>query len=157
MQAPLATSLKLRALNQGDIVVERVQGEVDANNLNGAVTLKNISGAVVAHALNKNVTVTFDRVSPDKAMSFSSMNGDIDVTMPADVKATLRMKSENGDIYSDFDIKLDSSARKPMVEDAKGKGKYAVKFDRAMVGTINGGGPEFQLTTFNGRIYIRKK
>ena len=35
-------------------------------------------------------------------------------------------------------------------------GKYRVQFDKAMFGLINGGGPEMQLTTFNGNIYIRK-
>jgi hypothetical protein len=32
-----------------------------------------------------------------------------------------------------------------------------LRFDRALRGTINGGGPEYQFTTFNGQIYLRKK
>jgi len=36
-------------------------------------------------------------------------------------------------------------------------GKYRVQFDKATYGLINGGGPEIQLTTFNGNIYIRKR
>ncbi|MBV9308345.1 MAG: hypothetical protein JOZ45_19525 [Acidobacteriaceae bacterium] len=36
-------------------------------------------------------------------------------------------------------------------------GTYHLRFDRTLRGTINGGGPEFQFTTFNGQIYIRKK
>jgi hypothetical protein len=28
--------------------------------------------------------------------------------------------------------------------------------DRSIYGTINGGGPDFELRTFNGNIYLRK-
>ena len=34
------------------------------------------------------------------------MNGEIDVTLPADIKANLKMKVDNGDMYTDFDVKL---------------------------------------------------
>jgi hypothetical protein len=43
------------------------------------------------------------------------------------------------------------------VEDGRGHGgKYRVKIDKAVHGTINGGGPEFQFTNFQGQIYSRK-
>jgi hypothetical protein len=67
------------------------------------------------------------------------------------------MKSDNGEIHSDFDIRLDASSRQPIVEDNRsGMGKYRVRFEKAMYGSINGGGPEMQFTTFNGNVYIRK-
>jgi DUF4097 and DUF4098 domain-containing protein YvlB len=98
-----------------------------------------------------------NRVDPSKPMSFSTMNGNIDVTLPENVKANVRMKTDNGEIYSDFDVKLDSGTR--MVQNEPGDshdGKYHVRFDHGLRGTINGGGPEFQFTSFNGQIYIRK-
>jgi DUF4097 and DUF4098 domain-containing protein YvlB len=43
------------------------------------------------------------------------------------------------------------------VEDNRGKGgKYKVKIDKNVRGTINGGGQEIQFKNFNGNIYIRK-
>jgi DUF4097 and DUF4098 domain-containing protein YvlB len=157
IQVPVNTSLKLHAVNGGDIVVDRIVGEVEIDNTNGNATATHISGAAVVHALNGKVLVSLDKITSDKPMSFSSLNGDIDVTLPADTKAKIKLKSDNGAIYSDFDIAMDSTARKPVVqENNSGKGKYRVQFDRAMFGLINGGGPEMQLTTFNGNIYIRK-
>lgn len=157
IQVPTQTSLKLHCTNSGNIEVENVSGELDIQNLNGAVTLRSVSGAVVAHSLNGRVMVTMDHVTPGKPMSFSTLNGDIDVTLPSSIKANVKMKTDNGDIYTDFDIALSPSANKPQVEEGGGKGKYRVRFDRATFGSINGGGPEFQFTTLNGRIYIRKK
>ena len=67
------------------------------------------------------------------------------------------MKSQQGDIYSDFDVTLKPAPQKPAEEAAKsGKGKYRISFDRFLTGAVNGGGPEFTFNTFNGDIYIRK-
>ncbi|MBZ5553302.1 MAG: hypothetical protein LAO21_11325 [Acidobacteriia bacterium] len=158
LQVPFHTSLKLKTINDGNIQVEQVEGEIEVNNINGAVTLTNVSGSVVAHALNGNVVVSLGKVDPAKSMSFSSLNGNIDVTFPADTKATVAMKSDQGEIYSDFDIHMDQTGHKPVVEDTRGKGgAYRFRIDKTMYGTINGGGPEMQFKTFNGSIYIRKK
>jgi DUF4097 and DUF4098 domain-containing protein YvlB len=153
---PVHTSASLHTVNSGDIVVTGIDGELDVNNVNGSVTLKNISGSVVAHALNGRVLVTFNRVEA-KPMAFSSLNGDIDVTFPPDIKANVSMRTDNGEVYSDFDVQLGSSAPQPVVEDNRGKGgKYRVKVEKTVRGTINGGGPEIQFKNFNGNIYIRK-
>ena len=158
IQVPFNTSLKLRCLNDGDIKVERVSGEVDADDLNGSVTLLHISGTVVEHSLNEDVVVTLDQVTPGKSMSFSTMNGDVDVTLPGDVKARVSLKSDNGEIYSDFDVHAEANPAGPKVAETHGKdGKYRVQFDKVTYGSINGGGPEMQFTTFNGKIYLRKK
>jgi len=157
ISVPVHTSLKLRAVNDGDITVTGVEGEIDVDDVNGAVTLNNISGSAVAHALNEHVHVTFAKVNPQKPMAFSSLNGDIDVTFPADVKANVSIRSDRGDVFSDFDVQLQASAPKQEVEDGRGKGgKYRVRIDKTVHGTINGGGPEYQFTNFQGQIYIRR-
>lgn len=155
---PRHSSLELKCVNDGDIYVEQVDGEIDADNLNGRVTLKNVSGSVVAHSLNGAVMVTLERIDSAKPMSFSTLNGDLDVTLPGDVRANVRMKTDNGDIYSDFDVKLDSGPQ--LMHNDSGRqpdGSYRLRFDRTLHGTINGGGPDYQFTTFNGQIYIRRR
>lgn len=156
IQVPVNTNLKLNVTNGGNITVENVTGEIEVNNVNGGVRLTNVAGSVIAHALNHNVFVTLTKATPDKAMSFSSLNGDIDVTLPADIKAKAKLKTDNGEIYSDFDVKIDPSSRQPIVEEGRSGGKYRVRIDKTMYGLINGGGPEFLFQTFNGNIYIRK-
>jgi DUF4097 and DUF4098 domain-containing protein YvlB len=157
ISVPLHTSLKLRAVNDGDIVVTGVDGELDADDVNGSVTLNDVSGNAVAHALNGRVLATFRRVNPQKPMAFSSLNGDIDITFPGDLKANVSIRSDHGDVFSDFEVQLQAGAPQQIVEDGRGHGgKYRVKIDRTVHGTINGGGPEIQFTNFQGSIYIRK-
>ena len=90
-------------------------------------------------------------------MSFTSLSGSIDVTLPAGAKARLKMKTNSGDIYSDFDITMEPGAKPVTTDDRKAGGKYRVHTESTMYGAINGGGPEITLTTFSGNIYLRKK
>ena len=155
IQVPVNCSMKLSTINDGHIVVENVNGDLEVNNTNGRVTLTDISGSAVAHALNGNIVANFLKINPQKSMSFSSLNGKIDVTLPATIKATMYLKSDMGEIYTDFDITMERTSSK--IEDSKEKrGKYKVTIEKGMRGTINGGGQEFQFNNFNGDIYVRK-
>lgn len=155
---PVNTSLNLKCTNCGGIEVDGVNGELEANNLNGKIHMTNVSGSVIAHSLNGSVTVSMNRVDSAKPLSFSTLNGSLDVTLPADLKANLKLRADNGDIYSDFDIKFDAGSSKPLTENSNGKdGRYRVKFDKTIYGTLNGGGQEVSFITSNGRVSIRKK
>jgi len=158
IQVPVNTSLELGTVNGGHVDVTGLSGDFDVQNTNGPITLKNVSGSVSASTVNGSLTVELDRVTPDKPMSFGTLNGKIDVTLPADTKAKLRLKTGNSAIYSDFDVKMEPDTTKPVIEDNRGRnGRYRIIMDRSVVGTINGGGPEYSFHTFNGAILIHKK
>jgi len=156
IMVPVRSSLHLSTINDGNIVVTGVDGEIDANDINGSVTLNHISGTAVAHALNGKVLVVFDRINPQKPMAFSSLNGDVDVTFPPDLKATVTMAVDNGDVFSDFDLQLDARSADTVPTGRREGGKYRVKFEKSVHGTINGGGQQIQFKNFTGNIYIRK-
>jgi hypothetical protein len=155
IEAPARTNLKLSTVNGGEILVENIDGDLDVSNTNGGITLNGVAGSVDAGTTNGNVRATLTRVTAEKAMAFTSLNGMIDVTLPPATKANLRMRSDNGDVYSDFDVQLAASA--PLVqENRSGNGRYRISRNRSIVGAINGGGPEFELRTFNSNVYVRK-
>ena len=159
IQVPTNCSMHLSTVNDGNIEVENVTGDLEVTCTNGYVKLLGISGSAVAHALNDDLTATFVKVNPQKSMSFSSLNGKIDVTLPSDLKASVYTKSDQGEIYSDFDLKVQTEniSPSPIVQQNKGKkGKFRVSIERAVRSTINGGGQELEFTNFNGDIYIRK-
>ncbi len=157
VKVPRRTSLNLSCVNNGDITVENVSGDLEVSNINGKVTLQNITGSVVAHALNRDLTATFAAVDPKKPMSFSSMNGDIDVTFPATLKCNTQIKNDQGDVYSDFEITRVEKPVSRVEENERGKsGAYRVRIERMFYGTIGGGGPEYSFSNFNGDVLIRK-
>ena len=152
---PVDTSLNLQAHN-ASLTVDGVHGEIVAHTFNGRIDLGNVSGTVVADTFNGAIHVTMDRVDQAKPLSFSTFNAAIDVTFPADLRATAKFKTDHGEIYSDFDVTL-SGGSPIMQPDTSGQGKYRVRFDRGMEGSINGGGVAMSFRTFNGSIFIRKK
>jgi DUF4097 and DUF4098 domain-containing protein YvlB len=157
IMVPVRTSLSLHTVTDGGIAVSGVDGDIEVEMVNGTVTLTNVSGAVVAHCVNGKLIATFAHVNPQKAMAFSSVNGEIDVTFPPDLKANLSLHTERGDVLTDFDVQLQHSWGNPIVEDSgKTDGKYRVRTDGSAHGTINGGGADIQFNTLNGNIYIRK-
>ena len=154
IRVPSRTALRLTSMN-GSIVVDGVEGEIEVNSHNGGVTLTNVAGAVVAVSMNGTVKATLSRVAADKAMSFVSMNGTVDVTLPASVRANFKMRSERGDVYTDFDLQLRTAeSRSERSRSANGRFRYEV--NDAIYGSANGGGPEIELRTFNGRVMLRK-
>lgn len=152
---PQASSVKLSTVNDGDLLVDGLGGEIELHNTNGDVTVRDARGPVSANTLNGDVTVSFGREMAAAPMAFSTLNGDIDLTLPTAAHIDVRLKSENGEIYSDFDVVLSRSA--PKVEEERGKGRYRVSVTKELAGKINGGGPEIFLKTFNGDIVLRRK
>jgi DUF4097 and DUF4098 domain-containing protein YvlB len=173
IQVPTQTNVTIRSSLGGKIVVENVAGDIEVSQLNGDITINNASGPVVAHAINGKIAASMSRLAMNKSMSFSTFDGDIDLTLPAD----------NGDIFTDFDVRdvrlgqatspqppppppppASSSTRDQVRNQVREQVRAAVKTARkqygrtgSVEGTINGGGTEIQFTTFNGRILIHKR
>ena len=155
IQVPAGSSLALSTVNDGDIEVANIDGEVEVSNTNGEIRVTNVRGPVSANTVNGDVTVVFTGAMAAAPMAFSTLNGDVDVTFPPGLKATVRLQSDNGEIYSDFDVAVTTETLKGP-ESKKEKGRYHVVVSREMIGTINGGGPEILFKTFNGDVLLRR-
>lgn len=152
---PVETSLRLRNLS-GSITADGVHGEVDVHSLSGRVTLTNISGTVTADSQNAPIKVTMDRVDGGKPLAFSTLNGALDLTFPADFKANLTVRTNHGAVYSDFDVTL-GGTRTITEKNSSPDGRFRIRLDNTIRGTINGGGIDLNIHSFNGPVYIRKK
>ncbi len=155
LEVPNGMDMTLHTYNDGDIDISNVQGEIELTNYNGEITAENISGSVVATTYNGEIKVTFDKITDSTPMSFVTYNGDIDITFPATLKASLKMKTQQGEIMTGFDVKLLPAA--PIQKaDSKG-GTYKITIDDWVKGDVNGGGPEVIMRNYNGDILVRKK
>jgi Putative adhesin len=152
---PVDTSLHLNSMS-GNIDVDGVHGEVDVHTLNGHVTLTNITGTVTADSQNGPIKATMSGVDTGKPLAFSTLNGIIDVTFPADFKANLTVRSIHGPVYSDFDVTLGGN-RAITEKNGSSDGLFRIRIDNTIRGTINGGGPDLTIRTLNGGVYLRKK
>jgi len=156
-QVPVNTSLKIEGANLEGVTVTGISGEIQIESAGGDVKLVNVVGPVVAESNNGDIEAVFTRVPSGKPMSFVTFNGDVDVTLPAESKATFQIKSSMGEVFTDFDLALKSVPVEPEKSTGREGGKYRVSLERAVLGNINGGGAEMTLQNFTGNIYIRKR
>jgi DUF4097 and DUF4098 domain-containing protein YvlB len=147
------SNLKIECVNNGNITVSNVSGNIEATNINGNVYLNDVSGSVVASSVNGTVKVSFVSVDSKAPMAFSTLNGNVDVTFPANLKANVKLKSDRGGIYTDFDIDADKDTK---VNKSAKNGMYRLTIDETVSGKINGGGPELMMKTMNGSLYLHK-
>jgi len=152
IEVPARFVLELSAVNDGDIVVEGVDGEHEISNVNGEIMLTQVGGSVVAHTTNGEVKATLSRVTAGKPMAFTTLNGDVDLTLPATTKANLRLRSDNGQLFTDFDF----TAQVAEVQESREQGRTMKEIGKYIGGSINGGGPVFELRSFSGDVYVRK-
>jgi hypothetical protein len=155
IQVPTRTNLKVSGTNGGPITVEGVDGELEISNVNDSIALVNVAGSVVANSVNGDIKASLTRVNGQKAMAFTSFNGDVDVTLPGSLKASLKLRSDMGDVYTDFDLQVRSEPTTSQ-NNRRGNGPFRIEVNRAVTGTLNGGGPEVELRTFQGDVYLRK-
>jgi DUF4097 and DUF4098 domain-containing protein YvlB len=141
--------------NSGDILIENIQGELEIESYNGKITAEGISGSMIASTYNGPITVVFDKIKEGAPMSYSTYNGNVDLTFPASLKASFKMKTERGEILSGFDMKMITT--NPVRKEDTKTGTYKVVIDKWVQGEVNGGGPEISMRNYNGNIIIRKK
>jgi hypothetical protein len=154
IEVPVKTHLKLSTLS-GDISVEAVDGVIEVKTVNGDVSLTNIAGAVVANSVAGAVSAVMTRISADAPMAFTSLNGEIDVTLPAAVRANVKLRTLNGDMFTDFDIPPTPPGQ-PAAGTRQPDGRFRFEVERTASGALNGGGPDIELRSFAGDIYLRR-
>lgn len=154
LYVPQNGTFNLKTINDGHIQIDNVTGEFELANINGRITLNNISGSAVASTINGDITASFSKVTPNTPMAFSTLNGKIDLTLPPTLKINVKARTDQGDIFSDFEIGVLKTSSKVVRKNENGFTK--IEASEWVTGTINGGGAETMLKTFNGNIYIRK-
>ncbi|MFY0598221.1 MAG: DUF4097 family beta strand repeat protein [Cyclobacteriaceae bacterium] len=151
IKTPSNTDLKLSNVH-GAIEVKNLNGIMEISGVNSSISLQNISGSVLANTVNGDIEVTFKEIADDEPMSFVTLNGDLDVTIPSDTKATAKLRSDRGEIYTDFDMDMEGSK----TDVKKENGEYEVSINSWVYGKINGGGSEFTFKNMMGSIIVRK-
>lgn len=154
IKVPMKFSLNVGTINEGDVLVENVDGVLEITNVNGDIRLTNVSGSAVANTVNGLLKVNFKTVDTKSPMAFSTLNGNVDVTLPPTAKFDVKLKSDQGEIYSDFDVDVDKGL--PQATKTAKDGMYKVSIEDWVKGKVNGGGSEIMMKNMNGNIFLRK-
>ncbi len=140
----------------GDLKLKGASGTVEAKTSGGDIDLNNISGSIEASTAGGNVNADLNPSGKGES-KLKSSGGDIKLTLPANVKATIEATIRLRDNYgwgaemkkSKFEIRSDFQS----VSYDKDGDRQEIKA-RYM---LNGGGEIITLETVNGNIDIKKK
>jgi hypothetical protein len=158
VRVPFATALRLEVVD-GDVGISDVVGAIELNAVDGDVRLERIAGSVLANVVDGDIVAVLVDIPADSPTSFSSVDGDIDLTLPPDSNATLTLRSFSGEVFTDFEIdiltELISGANMPQPGTGRPPGP-GPSMSRTVQGTINGGGRDIGLQTMEGNIYLRR-
>jgi hypothetical protein len=155
ISVPRRTSVRIAMHGGDDIAISGVIGNHELMNAQGDIAATDIGGSAVVNTNNGDIVASFTEIAPDMAMSFASLNGDIDVALPGTLSATLVISGGLGDVFTDFDFTLQPA--EAVVEPRTERNNYRVRLESAMRAVVGGGGPEIRFQTFNGDIVVRRR
>ena len=102
---PRNTAIVINTNFGGDVEIGGVTGNIEVKSLNGEVHLNDIAGAALVETVNGEIHATVQELHDSQPLSFTSMNGEVTLRLPADAKANVRLRTHNGSILTDFDDK----------------------------------------------------
>lgn len=105
LEVPRNTNVVIANGFGGEIAIANLDGNIEIKSMNGEIDLDDVGGGVLVETMNGEIKANLRRLSPDKPISFSSMNGEIDIHVPHDSSAKVRLRTQNGAILTDFDEK----------------------------------------------------
>ena len=149
LHVPRGSSVDLRTVNGGEVRATGVEGHFRVRNVNGGIALADLAGAGEATTVNGPVVARFAS-NPASNCRFRTVNGKISLYLRPGLNASLRLRTLNGDVYSDF-------ATTPVATGgtADREGRMIVfRRGRMTAARIGAGGPTLDLRTLNGSIFL---
>lgn len=115
LEVPRNTNVVITNGFGGEIDVTDIDGDVEIKSMNGEIELEDITGGVLVETMNGEIQAKFAKLTADKPISFTSMNGEIEIHVPKDAQAKVRLRTQNGAILTDFDEKTLVTATENLV------------------------------------------
>jgi len=100
---PRSTSVVVTSSVGGNVSCADLAGDIEIHSLNGRIDLADLRGGALVETMNGQVRATVKELHEGKPLSFTSMNGKIVILVPPEAKASVRFRTHNGAILTDFD------------------------------------------------------
>jgi len=155
LKVPYNVSLRVSTVNNGTVEVKDVSGSLKVNNVNGPIAIVNAKGTSDVRTVNGGITVNYLALPPD-ACNYSTINGKLEITYPANFAANMQFKSMNGEFYTDFPDTEVLPTRAIVTQNKNANGTQ-YKLDKTTQIKVGTGGKLFKFETLNGNIYIKKQ
>jgi len=102
IMVPRTASLENVRLINGGLLISGVSGPVKASSVNGSIRAERLEGEADLSTVNGQLEAGFDRVGGGKAITLSSVNGPIRLSIPGNAGASVDADNRSGGIQSEF-------------------------------------------------------
>jgi hypothetical protein len=103
LTVPINTTIIVPNSWGGDIKCSNISGDIEINSMHGEIRLDDVAGGVVVGTMNGEIKAKIRELHEGKPLSFASMNGEVTLQVPANVKANVRLRTQNGSVLTDFE------------------------------------------------------
>lgn len=125
----------------GSVTVSNFTNYTEISAVNGSVRATNLRGTAKLSTVNGTTYADFERLQSGDKIDLSTVNGEVNLTLPSDINATVKADTVNGSIKNDFGLPVR-------------KGKYVGK---DLYGKIGSGETNIKLNSVNGGLSINRK
>jgi hypothetical protein len=140
LTVPRGSELDSIDLVNGDLEVIGVQGGIEAELVNGDIIAKDLDGDLRLSTVNGSIRPEFEETKDVGLIELESVNGEINLFLPSETSASVRVETLNGSLRNDFGLEVR-------------KHKYV---GADMRGDIGDGDINIIIETVNGDIEIRR-
>ena len=139
LKVPATATLERIGSVNSSIEISGARGDVNAETVNGQIRAQDLGGNARLKTVNGQVLADFSAVRPEQELSFDTVNGSIEITLPDDAGVRLESKVVNGHVDCDFPVEM--------------KGRVGGK---RLSGKIGDGRATLSAESVNGSIRIKK-
>jgi len=141
LTVPRTAAVEGVSLVNGDLDIADLEGRLEVDLVNGDIRASGLGGSAHVESVNGTVELSFARLASKDRVGAKSVNGRIEVGLPASVGADLRASTVSGRLSNEFGVPVN-------------KHRFV---GAEMEGAIAGGGADISLETVNGPIAVRKQ
>lgn len=123
----------------GDTTVNGVSGAVSATSVSGEVHVGKVEGTVSAKSTSGNVEIEIITLAGAGSMEFASVSGDVNVKLPGNLDADVKLSSMSGRLKTDFPLEIEES-------------KYGT--GRKATGRLGSGSRNLKISTVSGDVSL---
>jgi len=133
LYVPAGVELGQVSTVNGSVTVAGVKGAVKAGTVNGNIKAEGLEGPAKLETVNGNIDAAHVAVPATGRLEATSVNGNIDLRLPAKASAELDASTVNGSIRSDVPFTVTTKSARRDVEARLGEGGTPIR-----LGTVNG-------------------
>ncbi len=102
LTVPRSSAVVVQSSWGGDVECGGVAGDIEIHSMNGQIQLDEVTGGIVVDTMNGKISASINELHENKPLSFTSMNGEVVLRLPAEARASVRLRTQNGAVLTDF-------------------------------------------------------